>query len=399
MCRVRCAIRLFARLRGNVRESIATDEYRSRHRHERKDHDDLADSKPSRAIGTSLRIAGDRGIPTNSHRTIEFTYQVQDACVAGTHGSSGFEVPSIGCRVALHQGRSAGELEAAVVTNITQDIRLPDIRRYLQAKSRILEQIRPGGVIVEFRIREPVPSRSRLRVTCVRSESRRRHGPDSRRIVDGALPIGIHGKTVDCATRLIGRDVSNILAAAPYRTLKRRPKKSRGNRGISLRASRLEQGQCGQPFDVFVDCAHTDVRSTLSLESESLTGRQSASWSRWYDRTKRPKLGQAALLADIPVVTSDNPRTEAPEVIIDEILTGMCNAPAQPIVEVDRRRAIQRALGMARPGDCVMIAGKGHENEQIIGRERFPFDDRQVTREFLRERWQPLPHPTARASA
>ena len=74
-------------------------------------------------------------------------------------------------------------------------------------------------------------------------------------------------------------------------------------------------------------------------------------------------------------------------------------AGSPPLVEIDRRQAIQNALAMARAGDCVLIAGKGHEDEQIIGNDRFPFDDRQVTREVLRERWQPLAQPPTRASA
>jgi UDP-N-acetylmuramoyl-L-alanyl-D-glutamate--2,6-diaminopimelate ligase len=70
-----------------------------------------------------------------------------------------------------------------------------------------------------------------------------------------------------------------------------------------------------------------------------------------------------------------------------------------PRVEIDRHAAIQQALELAQPGDCVLIAGKGHENEQIIGSQRLPFDDRQITREILRERWQPLARPPERVNS
>ena len=98
------------------------------------------------------------------------------------------------------------------------------------------------------------------------------------------------------------------------------------------------------------------------------------------DRNKRPKMARAVLGADMIVVTSDNPRTEDPQRIIDDILTGF--APSFPPlhIEPDRRVAIAWALDHARPGDCVLIAGKGHETEQIIGTRRFPFDDREVVR-------------------
>lgn len=317
---------------------------------------------------------------------------------------------------ALHQGRSAGiELEAAVVTNITQDHfdYHQTFEAYRNAKSRIFELIRPGGQIAlnlddqgAWSLRDRVCRSLR----CV-SFGLNRAADVTAQIRDESLSgtrfqLAIHGKSIDCATRLIGRhNISNILAAAA----------TVSHFGVTLEdiatgieafhcvPGRLEQVDCGQPFDVFVDYAHTDDalrRCLLSLKSLT-PGRLicvfGAGGDR--DRTKRPKLGNASLLADVAVVTSDNPRTESPVAIIDEILAGMSNAVVAPIVEVDRRRAIQRALKMARPGDCVMIAGKGHENEQIIGRERFPFDDRQVTREFLREQWQPLAHPAARASA
>jgi UDP-N-acetylmuramoyl-L-alanyl-D-glutamate--2,6-diaminopimelate ligase len=91
-----------------------------------------------------------------------------------------------------------------------------------------------------------------------------------------------------------------------------------------------------------------------------------------------------ARLGDVAVVTSDNPRTEDPEAIVREILAGM-HGESEPVVLVDRREAIGAALRMAQPGDVVVIAGKGHEDYQIIGDRRIHFDDREIVREILGE--------------
>ena len=316
----------------------------------------------------------------------------------------------------LHQGRSSGvELEAAVITNITQDHF--DYHKtydaYLDAKARILEQVRPSGLVaVNIEDRGSFSLRDRMceSLNCV-TFGMNSAADISAQIRDESLSgtrfrMGIHGKTVDCATRLIGRhNVSNILAAAATAShLGLTPEEIvMGIEAFRCVPGRLEEVQCGQPFDVFVDYAHTDdalhrcLYSLKSLTPGRLICVFGAGGDR--DRTKRPKLGRAAMLADVAIVTSDNPRRESPNAIIDEILAGMTDVATVPIVEVDRRRAIQRALAMARPGDCVLIAGKGHENEQIIGTDRLPFDDRKVTREILRERWQPLAQPPARVSA
>jgi len=101
------------------------------------------------------------------------------------------------------------------------------------------------------------------------------------------------------------------------------------------------------------------------------------------DRTKRPLMAQAAeAVADMIVVTSDNPRTEDRLRIISEIVSGFRRIHALAI-EPDRRTAIKLVLSVAEPGDCVLLAGKGHENYQIIGTERQPFDDRLVAAECL----------------
>jgi UDP-N-acetylmuramoyl-L-alanyl-D-glutamate--2,6-diaminopimelate ligase len=106
------------------------------------------------------------------------------------------------------------------------------------------------------------------------------------------------------------------------------------------------------------------------------------------DRTKRPRMARVAQeLADAVVVTSDNPRTEEAQSIIDEVLTGFSGAAAGKVtVEPDRRAAIGLAISMAGKGDLVLLAGKGHENYQIIGKTKHHFDDVEVAKEMMQEK-------------
>jgi UDP-N-acetylmuramoyl-L-alanyl-D-glutamate--2,6-diaminopimelate ligase len=146
-------------------------------------------------------------------------------------------------------------------------------------------------------------------------------------------------------------------------------------------------------FAVIVDYAHTPdglenlLRSARELHPARLLVVFGCGGDR--DRTKRPIMGRlAATLAEVAIVTSDNPRTEAPDAILAEILTGMDRAADPAIaaeihVESDRRKAIALAIGQARPGDIVLIAGKGHEDYQIIGTTKHHFDDREVAGEAM----------------
>ena len=149
---------------------------------------------------------------------------------------------------------------------------------------------------------------------------------------------------------------------------------------------RLERVGIGRPA-VFVDFAHTEgaLRAVLSALRPLVKGRLVVVFGCGgdRDRTKRGRMGVVAeSLADVVVVTSDNPRSEKPEAIIAEILDGMRH-PERAVVEPDRRSAILKALSLARPDDVVVVAGKGHERVQIVGNRLIPFDDREVVREAL----------------
>jgi UDP-N-acetylmuramoyl-L-alanyl-D-glutamate--2,6-diaminopimelate ligase len=163
----------------------------------------------------------------------------------------------------------------------------------------------------------------------------------------------------------------------------------RGTRG------RLEPVHNSRKLHVFVDYAHTDdalrtvlfnlgeIRRSAGLQNRIITV-FGCGGDR--DRGKRPLMLRAALDgSDHVIVTSDNPRTEDPHAIINEIIGDeMRGARASDISsEVDRKRAIGQAIATARPGDVVLIAGKGHETTQTVGAEKRPFDDVQVAQEFL----------------
>ena len=147
------------------------------------------------------------------------------------------------------------------------------------------------------------------------------------------------------------------------------------------------------PFSVVVDYAHTPdglenlLRSAIELAPARIVCVFGCGGDR--DKTKRPRMGKlAGSLAQVAIVTSDNPRKEDPKAIIDEIVAGMDKSKDPEIkaeihIEPDRRKAIALAITLACPGDLILIAGKGHEDYQIIGDAVLPFDDRLVARELL----------------
>jgi UDP-N-acetylmuramoyl-L-alanyl-D-glutamate--2,6-diaminopimelate ligase len=155
---------------------------------------------------------------------------------------------------------------------------------------------------------------------------------------------------------------------------------------------RMEAISEGQRFAVLVDYAHTPdslenvLRATRRLTSGRVICVFGCGGDR--DREKRPLMGEiAARLADVPVLTSDNPRSEDPEAIIADVLGGIEGGRNRDglVVEVDRRAAIREALALAAAGDAVVIAGKGHEQgQEFEGGRKLPFDDREVAREELR---------------
>lgn len=191
-----------------------------------------------------------------------------------------------------------------------------------------------------------------------------------------------------------GFNVANALAAIGYGVARGLSPEviARGLAECPPVPGRFQPIRAGQDFAVLVDYAHTPdglenvLRSARPLTTGRLIAVFGCGGNR--DRTKRPIMGRLAReLADVAVVTSDNPRREDPESIIDEILTGMNDTGnAKVWRESDRRAAIALAVREAKPGDTIVIAGKGHENYQILGDETIHFDDVEVASEEIQKR-------------
>jgi UDP-N-acetylmuramoyl-L-alanyl-D-glutamate--2,6-diaminopimelate ligase len=201
---------------------------------------------------------------------------------------------------------------------------------------------------------------------------------------------------------LIGNvNVYNVLAAsaAGYARGCSAEAIAKGIFNLASVPGRFERVDCGQPFTVVVDYAHTDdaLRNLTTLARDFVTRAGSADRLRGKvitvfgcggdrDRAKRPLMGDAAGSgSDFVVLTSDNPRSEDPLAIMNDALVGLQKSGAKYSVEPDRNKAIGLALRQASPGDIVLLAGKGHERVQITRTGSIPFDDVQVAREHLRE--------------
>ena len=191
---------------------------------------------------------------------------------------------------------------------------------------------------------------------------------------------------------LIGRiNVYNILAACGVGLSYGLPAETIAKGIANCRAvpGRFERVDEGQPFVVVVDYAHTDdalrnvISMARSLQPKRVVTLFGCGGDR--DRTKRPIMGQvAAELSDLVVLTSDNPRSEDPLDIMNDVLVGIRRKDTPCLVEPDRAAAIRRAIGEARPGDILILAGKGHETYQVLKDRTIAFDDRVVAREVLR---------------
>jgi UDP-N-acetylmuramoyl-L-alanyl-D-glutamate--2,6-diaminopimelate ligase len=303
---------------------------------------------------------------------------------------------------ALVQRRTHGiDFDVAVFTNLTND-HLDyhgTMEAYAAAKGRLFEELSPDATAV-LNASDPVSRLYRMS-----TEARVVHyALDEPAAVQGRLlrldadgtRFAIHAPEFDLdvtvSTRLIGRhNVMNALAASAAALAMGLPPAAIATGLESLRAvpGRLEPVHCGQDFRVLVDYAHTPdaLEKVLELLRPLTAGRLHVVFGCGgdRDRTKRPLMGRAvAAVADRLYLTSDNPRSEDPEAILDDVLAGIPPERARHTLrEADRREAIRAACRAARGGDIVLIAGKGHETTQTIGGEVLPFDDRAVAMEAL----------------
>lgn len=294
---------------------------------------------------------------------------------------------------ALSQRRTEGiGFAAGVFTNLTRDHldfhKTPE--EYRDAKAILFEGLGRDRVAV-LNADDPVSEEFARRTVARTVWYGMRPGMDASAEV---IQCGLDGTVVRLFTvrgdaefrlPLIGRhNVQNLLAATATVLALGHPLAVavEGARATRCVPGRLEPVECGQPFHVFVDYAHTEdsLRNVISALRPLIEGRVLVVFGCGGDRDrgKRPLMGRAVEeLADRAIVTSDNPRTEDPIRILDDIVAGM-NDPARRDVICDREEAIFHAIRIARPGDVVLIAGKGHEHYQILKDVVKPFDDREV---------------------
>ena len=316
---------------------------------------------------------------------------------------------------ALAQDRVAGiEFDVAAFTNLTQDHLdyHQNMEQYREAKLKLFETIEGPGRFTVVNGNDPSADAfvRGSRVPCyvfghggdcfasdIRVGPSRRDGHPDFPIHLGATRFVARSRWGDAEVvlRLLGRhNVDNALCAIaiggglglPIDAI------AAGIEGLASVPGRFELVDAGQDFHVIVDYAHTEdgLRNVLQAAREMCPRRLIVVFGCGGDRdkTKRPKMGAAAgELSDFAIVTSDNPRTEDPNQILRDIEAGMERAGQKRDKDYwvvhDRRQAIHRAIEMARPCDVVLIAGKGHEDYQILGTERIHFDDREVARETL----------------
>ncbi len=287
--------------------------------------------------------------------------------------------------------------DALVFTNLTQDhLDLhPDMDEYFQAKRRLFTGVTPPPAAVN--IGDPYGRRLADELSGAHRAPLITFGlrPEAEVRADG-LALGSRGSTFTAAgirieTSLLGVfNVENVLGAIAAGLLLDVDDEAiaEGVRRVTGVPGRFEAVDEGQAFAVVVDYAHTpDALDTVLQAARDLgSGRVivvfGAGGDR--DREKRPLMGQVARgRSDVVIVTSDNPRSEEPLTIIEEVLQG---TGTDVEIDPDRRSAIATALGMAEEGDVVVIAGKGHEQGQEIAGVIHPFDDRSVAAELLRRR-------------
>jgi UDP-N-acetylmuramoyl-L-alanyl-D-glutamate--2,6-diaminopimelate ligase len=311
---------------------------------------------------------------------------------------------------ALELGRvRAVRFRVAALTNLTRD-HLDfhgSMESYAKAKARLFTELGPAAAVLNVDDALGLELASAVRAPVVRVAARGSAGtadvyPERVRVDSSGIQADVHTPRGDVhlSSRLLGaHNVDNLLLAlgvahALDLDLGRAAEGLSRDPGVP---GRLER--CDGPEDdvvALVDYAHTPdaLARVLDALRAIKKGRLWCVFGCGGDRdpTKRAPMGEAvARRADVCILTSDNPRSEDPRAIADAVLAGMRGANAtgggvEPTVELDRRAAIDRAVSGASSGDIVLVAGKGHEDYQIVGKTRLPFDDRVVVRAALERR-------------
>ncbi len=346
------------------------------------------------------------GFQQTAVHTTPFAVELQRQLAAAVTAGCGFGVMEVSSH-ALAQNRVLGcEFAATVFTNLTQDHLdfHPSMEDYFAAKARLFgPPYRKGRAIVN----QDDPYGQRLIAQLPADQVWRYSVSDAHAdlwmsdLAYGAT--GVAGQlhtpqgTIAFQSPLVGQfNLANLLAAIGAGLhfgldLAGMVQALPGFPGVPGRMQQV-RAYPEQDITVIVDYAHTpdSLENLLKAARPFIQGDLICVFGCGgdRDRTKRPQMGRiAATLADQVVVTSDNPRTEDPERILADILTGIPDA-VSPTVMPDRARAIRTAILQAKPGDGVLIAGKGHEDYQILGTEKIHFDDREQASDALTVRRQ-----------
>ncbi|GFM32914.1 UDP-N-acetylmuramoyl-L-alanyl-D-glutamate--2,6-diaminopimelate ligase [Desulfovibrio subterraneus] len=303
---------------------------------------------------------------------------------------------------ALDQNRTAGvEYSGAILTNLTQD-HLDyhgDMETYFQAKRRLFTSVPKAGKACVVNVDDPygrrllpeLPNGIGFTLHDVKIEGCRiLSGEVLSCTVEGLhLRMTLDGESWELVSPMVGyHNASNLLAVQGMgRALGLSAEDMRGLEGFNGVPGRLERIPNAKGVHAFVDYAHTPD----ALENV-LTALRRVGFERIItvfgcggdrDRRKRPLMGEAVCHhTDVAVLTSDNPRTEDPVAILEDVKPGLGGC-TRVLIDPDRRKGIALAVAEARPGDCILVAGKGHEDYQIIGTQKFPFSDQAVLKELL----------------
>ncbi|WP_227767112.1 UDP-N-acetylmuramoyl-L-alanyl-D-glutamate--2,6-diaminopimelate ligase [Zhaonella formicivorans] len=352
-------------------------------------------------VGTIANLIDDRAIP--SHHTTPEASDLQELFSLMAHEGVSHAVMEVSSH-ALELNRVAGtEFDVAVFTNLTQDHLdfHPDMHSYLEAKAKLFRSLGPGS-----------KERSKYAVLNLDDpNSAYLAGQTQVSVVSYGLTAGAMYRARDIEIRMDGTAYTLDYPHGSFRLNLQLAGKFSVYNSLAACAVGLEEGlepqlvqealeemegvpgrfqlvNCGQDFAVVVDYAHTpdSLENVLKTARQVTAGRVITVFGCGgdRDRSKRPIMGEkAGELSDYCIITSDNPRSEEPRAIIADIEPGVIRAQGKYQVVVDRREAIAAAISLARPGDVIVIAGKGHESYQIIGDNVLPFDDVAVAREIL----------------
>ncbi len=345
-------------------------------------------------VGTVSWIVGgeERTAPFTTPEAIELQRLFREMVESGDR-SAAIEASSHG---STFRRLDRVRFDALVFTNLSQDhLDLHEtMEGYFQAKRRLFTGPQPPPTAVNVgdewgqRLAAELAALHRAPLVTFGLEGGAEIRPTSLELTGGGSRFQAGGIEVETSLRGIF-NVENVLGAVAAGLLLDLDERSiqEGIARVSQIPGRFEAIEAGQPFAVLVDYAHTpdSLETALRAARDLGEGRVIVVFGAGGDRDrgKRPLMGKvAAERADVAIVTSDNPRSEDPMAIIQDVLQG---AGMDVEIDPDRRSAIRRAVGLAEPGDVVVVAGKGHEQGQEISGSVHPFDDRVVVREALAE--------------